>query len=502
LVRLFTYQCGVIIGNFIYSIEISIFNQNKTKEMRVKMKRLFFIIIVMIIISITFSASAQSSIQMGAELPWSTQLFKDAESGVKNLSTAFVGLNQIPMLSYSRTDFHRIYQAHKATTAVPGNCGLDDSWYCDYWEDSDLIPGTVSQMATHRYINTHAIRWAFATSDGTIRGATIELKDDMSFVTQNWGDLIQISKFGASLVGTPSLQITSGGQYVIATTILGSSDLFPYSLVYMHYVGGSNTSCINSGSAYQCDVIDSSLGNGSMGAASLQVLEDGTTGIAYYKNGEVMYAYPHEPVPGWGSNCGPGGNTWRCISIYAGQPSGTVGKVVDLALGATSSERGIAFTYDDTLIPVTLRHAEYVGSGGNCGMDQRYLLPSTNKWQCDDVVGFTYLNPAISPSFSIAIDPDGYSVIAYNYAAADLGNDDLYIAYPNARVGNPNTGWVAQKIDGAPVFDVDTGSQAAIALDDMGRGFTSYLQLEEYEDPDIKVALQLYPTFLPLTIKP
>jgi hypothetical protein len=466
------------------------------------MKRLSLAISVIILISSTISVSAQSSIQMGAQMPWSPQLFKDAESGVKNLSTAFIGLYQIPMLSYSRTGFTRIYQAHRATSAVPGNCGPDNAWYCDYWEDLALIPGTVSDMATHRFINSNLIGWAFATTSGTIRVASIELMDNMTFATQNWDDLIQINKFGASVIGTPSLQIRSGGQYEIAITILGSGDLFPYSLVYMHYVGGNNTSCKNSGSPYQCDVIDTSLGNGSMGAASLQLMDDGTTGIAYYKNGEVMYAYPHVPVPGWGSNCGPGGDTWRCISIYSGQPSGTIGKVVKLAFGETSSERGIAYTYDDTLIPVTLYNAKYVGSGGNCGYDQRYILPATNKWQCEDVVGFNFLNPALSPSYSIAIDPDGYPVMAYDYAASDLGNFDLYVVYPNARVGNPNPGWIAQKIDGAPVYDVDTGSQAAISINNMGRGFISYLQLEDYELPDIKIALQLYQTFLPVTLKP
>jgi hypothetical protein len=433
--------------------------------------------------------------------PWTSKYLADAEDGVRNVSTAFVGNYQIPMISYSRNGQDNIFQAHTATSAVAGNCGPDNTWYCNNWYDPDLIPGTVSQMATIQYIQTHAIRWAFSTGS-MIRGATIELMNDMTFVTDNWLDLIQINKFGSSIIGVPSLQIDSGGHYMIAVTILGSGDLYPHSLVYMYYVGGSNTSCKNTGSPYQCDVIDQSYGNGSMGASSLQIAQDGSVGIAYYKSGEVMYAYPHVTFPGWPSNCGPSGDTWRCISIFAGTVTGAVGSVVDFAWGETTYDRGIAFTYDDTLIPVTLYHADYVGNGGNCGSDLRLGGELDYRWQCDDIINFDYLNPALLPSFSIEIDPLGFSAIAFDYANSDLSNKDLYITYPKARVGNADPGWIVQHIDGAPVFDVDTGAQVSFSLDDTGRGFISYLQLEDYELPDIKFAYQVDQTFLPLLTRP
>jgi hypothetical protein len=96
----------------------------------------------------------------------------------------------------------------------------------------------------------------------------------------------------------------------------------------------------------------------------------------------------------------------------------------------------------------------------------------------------------------------GFSVIAYDYAASDLGNKDLYITYPKARVGNVDPGWIAQHIDGAPVYDVDIGAQAALALNNTGRGFIGYLLLEDYELPDIKIAYQLDQFYLPLLTKP
>ncbi len=462
-----------------------------------KQFRLVIILLALILIASTISASASSVNGWAAQQPWTDQLFKDAEDGVTNLSTAFVGAYQIPMLSYSRAGHDVIYAAHKATNALPGNCGLNNDWVCLAWSHPSLTLGTVSQMATYQYIDTHAIRWAYSTGS-TIRGASIELMNDMTFVTENWQDLVQISKFGASLVGAPSLQIDSGGHYEMAVTILDSGDLYPYSLVYINYVGGSNTSCLDSGSPYQCDVIDTSLGFGSMGAPSFDIADDGAVGIAYYKNGEMMYAYPHLDIPGWPSNCGPGGDTWRCISIFSGTPTGTVGNVAKLALGQNSSQRGIAFTYDDELIPVTLYHADYVGSGGNCGWDGSFG-GYVNKWHCEDLVYFYYQSSA---SFSLEIDPEGYSVIAYDYTSDDLANRDLYIVYPNARIGDPDPGWTAQHIDGAPVYDVETGALAALSIRDDGTGFIGYLQEEAYEVDDLKIAFQTYRAMLPVVSKP
>ena len=463
--------------------------------------RKLMVLVIVFFLVLPVSANA-ASINGTANSPWFPQWFKHEEAGVKNLSTAFVGKYEVPMLSYSRTGQPHIYEAFKATPAVPGNCGPGNAWVCNTWNDSDLIPGSLSQMATMQYIDSHTIRWAYSAA-GMIRGASIELMNDMSFVDDNWENLIQISKFGDTLIGTPSIQVI-GGHYMLAATIMGG-DLYDHKLVYMHYTGNTpKTSCISAGSVYDCVVIDQSLGFGSIGAPSLQVTDNGSIGIAYYKSGEVMYAYPHDHSVLWPSNCGPevGGNeTWRCITIFAGTETGTVGQVVKLAAGKSLSESGIAFTYDDELIPVTLYHADYVGSGGNCGWDGRLGL-ATYRWHCEDIVFMYNLSPGGKPSFSIDIDPDGYSVMAYDYRGCDLCNNDLNVAYPKARIGDPDPGWITEGVDGAPVFDVETGAQAAISINSSGRGFISYLQEEDYVLPDLKIALQGLQTFLPITAKP
>ncbi|HPH97077.1 MAG TPA: hypothetical protein PKW33_18155 [Anaerolineaceae bacterium] len=433
---------------------------------------------------------------------WTAELLKDGEDGFKNVSTAFVGKYEIPVVSYSRTGMTRIYQIFRATTAVAGNCGPNNGWHCTTWYDSDLVPGSVSNIATEVYgPDTFGVKWVYS-ANGYIRGASVERMNDNSYVTESWNNLIQLSKFGGVLVGPPSLAAV-GGHYRLAVTIRDNTDMYGHWLVYMHYVGGStNTSCIDSGSAYQCDVIQSSYGYNSIGVPSLDLAPDQTVGIAYYFNGALKYAYPHLDSAHWPSNCGPGGDTWRCITIFAGTETGEVSRMTQFVFGSTSSDRAIAFRYDDTLIDDTIYAAEYVVSGGNCGDDLNILGFPVKRWKCSDIVSLGNLTTGYNPAFSIAIDPFGYPMIAYEDTSADLAPVDLRVVYPRGRDGSTETTWAIQTVDGAPSTSVGTGAQAALSFNSAGLGLIGYLQEEEYALPDLKVAWQPFQVFQPFIIKP
>jgi len=471
-----------------------------------KAKRAIFMALVLFLVVGTISAQAASVNTTAANQPWRVQVFKGGVEGVTNLSTAFVGSFQTPMLSYGRAGMHYIYMAHAATSAVPGNCGPNNAWYCNQWYDSTLVPSSVSPMATMQIMDTHLVQWAYSTTSGKIRGATVEFMNNMSTLTKSGQDLIQLNKFGGVLVGAPSLQ-TVGGHYRMAATIRSGGDFPQYQLIYMYYIGNySNTSCMDGGFAYQCDVIDEATGYNSMGVPSLQVGPDGTVGIAYYKFGGglqdgLKYAYPHPDSFSFPSNCGPGDpKTWRCISIFAGTATGTLSDVVKLAFGQTPYNRGIVFTYDDELIEVTLMHADYVGAGGNCGWDGGIL--AAYAWRCSDVsILGTFYNPYYKPSYSIDIDPQGYPVIAYDGGSSEFTPFNLYVGYPKARVGIADPGWIEQEIDGAPTTLVSTGALAALSLDNAGRGFVAYQQEEDYVLPDLKITLQQYQYFLPSIVR-
>jgi hypothetical protein len=469
------------------------------EESMKKYCRGLFIFAILCLIAGTVSASTSFIDNSAVYQPWTDQLFFNARDGVVNISTAFVGEYQIPILSYNRMGQSVIFMAFNARNGA--YCGPDNDWSCFSIIISNLIPGTVSNIANFQSADMHTMFWAYASTNNSIYVVFNERMNDMTYIDAGTTPLLEINKFGNSLIGTPSLQIDSEGHYRLAVTILGGGDLYLHSLVYLYYVGGSNTSCVSSGSPYQCDVIDSSFGNGSMGAPSLDIAGNGTVGISYYKAGDgngIMYAYPHTTFPGWPSNCGPGGDTWRCISVQPPVPSYTLGNAVKLAMGQDSSQRDIAFTLKQVSF-FELIVADYVGSGGDCGWDLGPLGVGAYRWICEIVTSYEYQS---TWSFSLDIDPMGFPVIAYDRASSDLANRDLYISYPLARIGDPSPYWTYQRIDGATVLDVDTGAQAAISFRDDGIGFIAYMQEEPYEEDDMKIAYQLYRATLPIVSKP
>jgi hypothetical protein len=466
-------------------------------------KRWFLIILAFFFLAGTNPVGASTPDSPAANQPWDIKLFTNGLTNIKNLSTAFVGDPQIPILSYSldAPGDHYIYYAHPATTATLGNCGPDNTWHCVKYWFGNLVPGTVSPINVSQKADNHILlQWAFQTVD-MIRSAAIELTPDMNYYTYTQGDLLKLSKFGSELVGTPTLGYW-GGRLQMAATIRDNTDLYGYKLVNMSYTVIANTSCLESGVYYECYMVDQSNGLDSMGAASLQTALDGSPGIAYTKNGNLMFAYFHQPSSQVPSNCGLNGNTWRCISILEKAASSVMGNDLKHAAGLTGDNRAIAFTFGNTSAGKYLMHATFVGSGGNCGTDLNYLGNSVDMWKCNLVVflGVT------DRSFSIAIDPLGYSVIAYEYATADLAPVGLYLGFPKARAGLTGSDWLEQRIDFAPTDTVITGALAALGLNSEGLGFIGYLQKEDYELPDLKFAWQQFAwqqfkTHLPLIIR-
>ena len=467
-----------------------------------KPNRVILITVAFFLLVGALSAHAAPLATIPSKVPWIARLFKADEDGIYNLSTAFVGGLYKPVLSYSKAGSQYIHFAFAASESVPGSCGPDNTWYCAQWLQINLVPGTLSDIAAMSLAESHLIGWAYAT-DSSILGAQQEYLDDMTFVTKSTQKLIDLSKFGGLLVGAPSLQLV-GGHYRLAVTIRSGGATPTYKLVYLYYIGNvDNDSCMTSGFAYQCDVIEE--GTIPLGAPSMQMAPDGTVGIAYYKSGGgldygVTYAYPNVDSMQRPSNCGPGDpKTWRCISIYNGTETGEVGQVVKFAFGRSGDFRGIVFTYDDELIDDTLRYAEFVIAGGNCGWDGGVI--AAYQWECTDVDILGDLAPSVVRSFSFDIDRYGYPVIAYEKAESDLSPINLYIAYPKHRYGIPEPGWMAQEIDGAPVDFVDTGAQAAISINYHDLGLIGYLQREDYELPDLKIARQYYQFFMPIIFR-
>lgn len=456
-----------------------------------KTKRFIFLLCALFLVVSTTSVSAGPSIPVPSTVnaPWINQVVKVGEDGISSLSTAFVGKNEVPFLSYYKSGITRIYQVFQATAAVPGNCPDNNAWVCTYWNDAQMAAGTLSNVATGSFGgNTFGLRWIYKTSGGVLRGAVVERMDDMTLATSDFEDLVSLSKFGGVLVGTPSI-VWAGLRYRAAVVIREpNADILRTYLVYLHYTGNINTSCGLS-TRYQCDVIESTFGATTISSPSLDVAPDGTVGIAYYFNGTLKYAYPNSTII---ADCGPGGNTWKCLTISA--PSvGTIGPVVKFDFGPTVADRGIVYTYkDNATSTVFIKLAEYVGSGGNCGQSLSVYL-----WKCTDISNLGPIATNWLPSFSIEHDPYGISAISYDHNPDDQSPLVLDIAY---RLG---TTWLTKNIEAGPTGDVDTGELTNLSFNSAGYGFTAYLKQRQGlgQLPDLKIALQTRQLFLPLTLK-
>jgi len=458
-----------------------------------KSRRIIFFVCIFIFISSIPASAASPSFNRETQ-PWTIQTIDNDEPGVQNLSAAYVGSNQVPISIYTKNDGDGIYYVHRATEAIPGNCGPNDGWFCSSY-GTNLIESTLSNLATLIYApNYFTLKYAYASDNGKLYATARDKHDDMTTYSTHNIFLVDLTRFGDELIGAPSLQAYED-EYRIAFSIVDFIDpLTPpqYKLVYVYKTGQDNNSCNDSPSLYQCDVIETS--GYELGPPSLQVSPKESIGIAYEKGGALTYAYPHEHLDLFPSNCGPGDpKTWRCITIY---DDANVGSDVQLAFGQTRG-RGIVYNRDSAL-----GFAQYVGSGGNCGWDGHHLV-AENQWQCFLLAGFEN-NP--NPSYSIAIDPKGYPVIAYDSAPEALGPKNLNIKYQLGHIGlEPSNAWGTEVIDRAPSIDVDNGREAAIALNNLGMGFIVYMQDDNWDPYNpidrLKVAVQpIFRNYLPMIV--
>jgi hypothetical protein len=456
--------------------------------------RILFIFVFIFIFISSIPAGAAPLNETVTTQPWTIQTIDNNEPGVINLSSGFGGKYQIPMFSYYRTDTNALALVHKATNATPGNIGPDSSWLRIGIPITSFGPvdGTISNLATFLYgPDTFGVKWVYATTAGELRGITYEFQNDMTYVSRSSEVLVDLDKFGETLIGAPSLQ-ADGRWFRIAFTILDSST--DKKLIYVQKTGELNNSCLLSGTSYyQCDVIDMSIMY--IGQPSLQVTEGGKVGIAYEKFGFLKYAYPHEHLDLFPSNCGPGDpKTWRCITI---NDDANVGSDVQLAFGPTTG-RGILYSHGETL-----GFAQYVGNGGNCGEDGHNLLKE-NQWQC---VSFVSLGDESNHSYSIDIDSKEYPVIAYAYAPDDSGPRSLHLSYQIGHIGlEPAYNWQHDVVDPAPNMDVDNGREVSLALNSWGMGLIAYMQDDNWDPYDpidrLKIAIQpqLFRIYLPLVV--
>jgi uncharacterized repeat protein (TIGR01451 family) len=282
-----------------------------------------------------------STLVLGPE-GWDIQTVDNAGSIDADTSLALDGSGW-PHISYFDSDVGHLKCARYVEGG--GNCGPEgDTWQCDTidstaWvgrDNSLALDGSGWPHISYRDWPNQALKYAHYVGEGGNCGPG--------------GDTWQCDTIDSAgdVGGDTSLALDGSGWPHISYR-----DLSNKALKYARYVGESGN-CGPGGDTWQCDIIDS---GGDLGRLTSLALEDSTPHISHYDHANVDLRYAR--YVGGGGNCGPGGDTWQCDIIDSG---GDVGGYPSLALvGSIPHVSYTDWTNDG------LKYAHLLGSGGNCG---------------------------------------------------------------------------------------------------------------------------------------
>ncbi len=461
-------------------------------------KGLFVVISITILLVLAASAVQPvngAALQVGSpHTPWTVK-YLETDTDVTQLSTAFGGSAQVPIISgYYEGMIRFIFK----DPTGDGICGPNDEWECEWimLGDQSLLDGSLSNVATHTYTQTFKVAWVFEAIDKKVYvywreyiGAT------MQFVDDGLDQVYQLAD-DTSISGRPSLALDSGGNEHIALTIHDSDPVPTRTLKYIYYSNTTQTSCGFS-SRYQCDTIDSSGTISAVGSyPQIALTSSGSPRILYYHGGDpasLIYARPTTNAL-YHPNCGPGDNTWRCVTLTNNVDGGSD---FDLDIHADGSMPQMAWTSTDGLSQTWVNHARNVGHlEGNCGQDY-YLIsispPATALgylWDCTQTAEVG-LNATVEYT-SIAVDSSDNPVIALNVNNGDYF--DLGVIY-----GQADGTYDYLRVDGG--HGVTTGLDPALSLDRYGHGLVAFIEDTAEYEPSLKFAFQMSYNFLPAVVK-
>lgn len=435
-----------------------------------------------------------------AGLPWKKFVF-DGQSNVGRVALTSNGVTGRPQLAYYNVGTGNIVLAEIASySGHPGNCGPGDGWYCSDLAtrvNSNLLPSAAALSAPGQVWIQYTLYYSSATHMLGLRTAKYEAG---ALDWEYYRDLFDFddAAWGGTLVSPPSVAIDQYHYPHVAVHVQGRDGIDR-----LLYIGDDSSgmlgTCAQHGgySGYNCEVVASAAGAGFGMFPSIATVGQ-LPRIAYYDGragvNDLKFAYRIYPANAGMANCNATDDYWRCITI---ETSGDTGKFASLATTATSQH--IAF-YNYTT--GNLRHARYVGSGGNCGLDPAGMIDFW-RWQCDDIapVGTGLAQVGLS----LKVDAADRPVIAYMDATSLYKR--LRWAQPAARLGeiDGNCGPVADLLQTWRCSTLDSsaydeGEFVSLALDPSGRALVAYTENTGTETI-LKLMYQEFRNYLPLAVR-
>ena len=362
-----------------------------------------------------------------------------------------------------------------------GDCGPDFSWLC-HTVDSEGDVGKYSSIAIMPGAGLTRITYHDATN-GDLKIAKSSYPPDIYWSTYTIDK--GISPISTGLYTSLKLVPVYGTNYVsyYSSNPSGVDEL----RIAYRVSSGGNCGYDNDAGQWQCDIVQSGEGLGQYTSLALDGNNDAH--IAYYDggNGDLWYA-----TSASGTNCGPGGNTWTCYPVSGS--SADVGQYASIYVD-DGNYFHIAY-YNATAD--TLMYATKVDSVGNCGV--------FGSAQCDEIDAMQADYHSLG--VSMAEDPDGYPIIAYQ-----AKNGSLNLARPVAALGLSGGGgncgpenlfytWYCETIDphGRWIY-YRNGDYVSIALNSAGLATIAYNGFIMPSEGNLVVASQRLQNFLPLVVK-
>jgi len=412
-----------------------------------------------------------------ANSPWSFEAIASLTGGDvgKHTSIAFNPGTGKPYISYydeTNGDLRLIYPH-----ATAGNCGPNNEWYCETVDTDD----DVGQYSSIDYFHDDAtgenkigIAYYDATNDAlkvAIWSVAHPFGWKISTIDSEglFGDFVWVGR-------NASLKFDFFGRVHVAYSIKHNVSNIR-GMFYAHSVSsGGNCGLTTAAGKWQCDPVAS--------ASSADMFISLGLTDSYYP--AIAFS---DGFSGFLNMCVESGGSWPCVvvDVFAGGP-------VSLAIDQSNLPH-MAYYHP---LSGELSYATYVGFGGNCGYGGVESL-----YQCDslDTIG----DVQSQVGMSIALDLEGYPIIAYEDASDPTGASVLNVARPiyahGSVVGDcgPIVGahpsWKCTTIDdatqgggGGYLYEADF---ASVAVDPSGFAAIAYNEYDDFNNEGrLKFAVQ------------
>jgi len=412
-------------------------------------------------------------------IPWWIDEVDSIRDVGEGLAITYDHVNDRTLIAYQDAASKTLWLA--VTVDSHGNCGPDDSWYCQVLDDTVAVGQNLSIDAIADELDPNRTLYYVSYYDSThaalkyIRGMWMShacryaYPHTISSGDPDWG--IYIGRRSALKLDA-SLEVHIAYQVL---RLMGDETVMYATFVFQ----GQGTENCGEGDVenqWTCEQIIQASGVGN--DISLDLDANDHAHIAYY---DSNLGYPVMVLESSKSSGATPSTSWVFHTVKNG--SKITGRSISLWIDGNNQDHLAYYNVTDA----TLEYATHVGSGGNCGFSSSTMHW---EWQCDwiDDMGSVASGP-----MGIAIEGDSldHPVIAYEDATSAQGPPMLKLARPYAAMSDvtPNCGpnggllfeWFCEALDTGGAW---TDEASSIAMTSR-RGMISiaYREQNNYSNP-------------------